>query len=277
MRASSLILLIAITLSGVATAAPAGLQLIQQDLFRLGFYYTGPADGVPGARTDAAIRAFQRSIGADPDGTLSAGQRTVLAREAERVQRPRAWPVDESGRDPGFAAMRRGLLAAVMARDARGVAVFFAADATLDFGGGSGPGELVRRLGDPTLGPDLWAELETILSLGAVQQGAGRFCMPYVWCAERVAEQVGDGMTAWVVAADAVLLAAPDADAEPVEPLRYDVLEILGFTGRWARVRSLAGEDAWLHRSQYRTPYDHRILVRRVDGRWQVTAFVAGD
>jgi hypothetical protein len=173
--------------------------------------------------------------------------------------------------------MRRGLQAAVTARDARGVAVFFADDATLDFGGAAGPAELVRRLRDPATGPALWSELEIVLELGAIQQGPGQFCMPYVWCAERVAARVEDGITAWVVVPDAVLRVAPSSDAEPVEPLRYDVLEILGFTGRWARVRSLAGEDAWLHRSQYRTPYDHRVLVRRVDGRWQVTAFVAGD
>lgn len=275
MRTSLAILLLAF--SGTVAAAPTGLQAIQQDLFRLGFYYTGPADGLPGARTDAAIRAFQRSIGTDADGSLTAGQRALLAQEAARVRRPRVWPVDESDRDPGFAAMRRGLQAAVSARDARGVAVFFAADAVLDFGGAAGPGELVRRLRDPATGPALWEELETVLELGAIQQGPGRFCMPYVWCAERIAARVEDGMTAWVVVADASLRAAPAADAEPVEPLRYDVLEILGFTGRWARVRSLAGEDAWLHRSQYRTPYDHRVLVRRVDGRWQVTAFVAGD
>lgn len=262
-------LFLSITLASAASAAPVGLQQVQQDLFRLGFYYTGPADGVPGARTDAAVRAFQRSIGATPDGLLNSSQRAVLAQEAERVRRPRAWPVDESERDSGFAAMRRGLLAAITARDARGVAVFFAADAA--------PADLVRRLNDPATGPALWTELESVVSLGAIQQGPGRFCMPYVWCAERIAAVVEGGMTAWVVAPDAVLRAAPTEDAEPVEPLRYDVLDILGFAGRWARVRSLAGEDAWLHRSQYRTRYDHRILVRRVDGRWQVTGFVAGD
>lgn len=277
MRAFLTVFLLSFGLVNAAAASPGGLQAMQQELFRLGFYYTGPADGVPGARTDAAIRAFQRSIGAVADGALNASQRAVLAQEAARVRRPRVWPVDESDRDPGFAAMRRGLQAAVAARDARGVAVFFATDAVLDFGGAAGPGELIRRLRDPATGPALWSELETVLDLGAIQQGPGRFCMPYVWCAERIAAQVAEGMTAWVVVPDAVLRAAPSDDAEPVEPLRYDVLEILGFTGRWARVRSLAGEDAWLHRSQYRTPYDYRILVRRVDGRWQVTAFVAGD
>jgi peptidoglycan hydrolase-like protein with peptidoglycan-binding domain len=271
------LLVVLILLASSPLSADHPWREIQQQLYLLGFYYTGPVDGTAGPRTDAAIRRFQRSLGANPTGILTEAQHALLQVSSLRVRRPRVWPVDESDRDAAFEATLRGLRAATRARDAQGVALFFADDAVLDFGGGAGPDELVARLESSSSGTNLWQELETVLEMGAVQTGDAVFCMPYVWCADRVAERVGTNDSAWVVAANAALLREPEAGAEPVEPLRYDVLEILGTEGDWARVRSLEGGDAWLHRSQYRTPYDYRILFNREDGSWRVTAFVAGD
>ena len=49
----------------------------QRALSRLG-YNPGPADGIAGPRTIEAIRAFQRSLGADPTGVLTESQRAGL-------------------------------------------------------------------------------------------------------------------------------------------------------------------------------------------------------
>lgn len=253
------------------------IREMQQSLFRLGFYYTGAVDGHYGQRTEAAIRAYQTSLGATPTGILTAEQSRHALREASLITRPRVWPIDESSRDAAFEGVRNGLLIATSNRDASGVATFFADDALLDFGGGAGPDELIRRLRDPELGRALWEDLETVLRMGAVQTATDTFCMPYVWCAERVAAQMHTDMMAWVIDRIAVLRSAPDIESEVVELLRYDVLEIHGLENDWARVTTVMGEDAWLHRSMYRTPYDFRILVKLRDGRWQVTAFIAGD
>ncbi len=280
MRRGSIVLaLCLIPLCLPATEIPGRPEIreIQQALFTLGFYYTGAVDGHYGQRTEAAIRAYQSSLGATPTGIPTAEQRRHALREAAIATRPRVWPMDEAPRNLAFEGVRNGLRTATQNRDARGVATFFATDALLDFGGGAGPDELIRRLNDPVGGEALWTELEAALSMGAVQTARDTFCMPYVWCAERISARLDTDMTAWVTSRIAVLRSAPDMDADVVELLRYDVLEIHGYEGDWARVMSVMGEDAWLHRSMYRTPYDFRILVNLRDGRWQVTAFVAGD
>lgn len=55
-----------------------GIQVteLQSDLSRAGFS-TGPADGVFGPKTEAAVKAFQRSKGLTPDGI--AGPKTIAA------------------------------------------------------------------------------------------------------------------------------------------------------------------------------------------------------
>jgi peptidoglycan hydrolase-like protein with peptidoglycan-binding domain len=55
----------------------ADRRQIQEALRRLD-YYRGRADGIFGSRTRAAIRRFQRAIGAQTTGTLTADQANLL-------------------------------------------------------------------------------------------------------------------------------------------------------------------------------------------------------
>ena len=50
-------------------------------------YKPGPADGVPGDRTRAALRAFQADVGLEQTGEIN---QTVLARLKAAVQRQRS-------------------------------------------------------------------------------------------------------------------------------------------------------------------------------------------
>ena len=60
-----------------ADMTDANRRQIQEALRRLD-YYKGPADGVFGPRTRAAIRRFQREIGADTTGYLTAEEANRL-------------------------------------------------------------------------------------------------------------------------------------------------------------------------------------------------------
>ncbi len=55
----------------------ANRRQVQEALRRLD-YYQGPVDGILGLRTRAAIRRFQREIGADTTGSLTAEQANRL-------------------------------------------------------------------------------------------------------------------------------------------------------------------------------------------------------
>lgn len=61
------------------------VTLLQKRLYALGFRDVGKADGIAGAKFDKAVKAYQRSVGATPDGELTAGKTTwryILGAEA---------------------------------------------------------------------------------------------------------------------------------------------------------------------------------------------------
>jgi peptidoglycan hydrolase-like protein with peptidoglycan-binding domain len=60
-----------------ADMTDANRRQVQEALRRLG-YYRGPMDGIFGPLTRAAIQRFQRNIGAQPTGSLTADQASRL-------------------------------------------------------------------------------------------------------------------------------------------------------------------------------------------------------
>ena len=86
---------------------------VQQLLADLG-YDSGPADGVVGPRTRAAIRAFQADVGLPVDGQISNELHTALTHAASGGQRvaarsdPRQLRLDATG--TGFAVSQNGQL-----------------------------------------------------------------------------------------------------------------------------------------------------------------------
>lgn len=52
------------------------VQVLQKRLYALGFTQVGKADGIAGAKFETAVKAYQKSIGATPDGELTAGKTT---------------------------------------------------------------------------------------------------------------------------------------------------------------------------------------------------------
>jgi peptidoglycan hydrolase-like protein with peptidoglycan-binding domain len=59
----------------------ANRRQVQEALRRLG-YYQGPMDGIFGPLTRAAIQRFQRTVGAEPTGSLTGAEasRLVISR-----------------------------------------------------------------------------------------------------------------------------------------------------------------------------------------------------
>jgi Putative peptidoglycan binding domain/D-alanyl-D-alanine carboxypeptidase len=79
----------------------AKYRAMQLRLQKLGFD-PGPADGLPGKRSQAALVAFQRMNGLEPDGL--AGPKTMAKLEAEDAKGPAS--------DPGLQALRAAPVAA---------------------------------------------------------------------------------------------------------------------------------------------------------------------
>ena len=70
-----------------------------------------------------------------------------------------------------------------------------------------------------------------------------------------------------------------DSDAPVVAPLRWHVVALEDGYGEapWLRARLPDGRRGYVRRDLFRSFGDFRAIFERRDGRWRMTAFVAGD
>ena len=207
---------------------------------------------------------------------LAMGPAAEAARPAPVVA-GRYAPKDECSPLPGAAAFRASLTAAVRARDAEAMGRLSAPEITLDFGGGAGRDEFVRRLRGEE-GAQLWQELDEILALGCAVQTALLF-MPWFY-----AQDIGDfdPFDVMLVTGTAVpLRTAPNARARPVRLLSWVLVEPISADDHEApfrRVR-LPGNrvTGYVASARLRSPADYRLIAERAGPGWRIATFIAGD
>lgn len=189
-------------------------------------------------------------------------------------------PRDECGEVDGAVNFRTALSAAVASRDAAMLQPLFAEDAILDFGGGSGRDLLRERLDDPDYG--LWEALEALEPLGCTVTTEGRMVMPWLW-AQDLGENDPYGIL-YITGADVPVYRGADGDdvltrvswALAVWSAYLEQTEEDQSTPR-AKIVLEDGATGYIARNRLRSLLDYRLLAERVGGRWQITAFVAGD
>jgi hypothetical protein len=189
-------------------------------------------------------------------------------------------PVDQCASDPSFVAFRNELLSAIERRDRDAVLALVANDIEVDFGGGAGREEFARTwaLDRPRASP-LWSELRQALSLGCARDPAGEYyASPSMYMADE--SIFPDPFTAAVaIRPDAQLRAAPDAGSALVATLNWHVLTVPEWDreSAWQRVELADGRRGHVRSEDLRSAVDYRAIFERVDGRWRITAFIAGD
>ena len=196
-------------------------------------------------------------------------------------------PVDEGAKDASFAAFRKKLLEAVRRRDSEFVLGVVHPGIRNTFGMDDGL-RLFREKWQPERADSaLWAELETILTAGGkfrIDRGSKRFWAPYAYAAEWP-KGFDDPFSAHsaIMGKDVRLRAAPRADAAVVALLTYNIVETLGEPvddrkgGKWVKVCASTGLEGYVAGQYVRHPLDYRAAFTKIDGRWMMTALVAGD
>lgn len=185
-------------------------------------------------------------------------------------------PQDECAGLPGFAAFRGRLADAVGKRDAAALGLLAAPDVTLDYGGGHGRDELIRRLSGES-GTALWNDLGKLLTLGCDTRD-GLVVLPwYFW---NVPESLDPGTTMLTTGPVVPLLAKPSPKAETLTTLDWEMVTLLpGFDPAQRFTHVQVGDDlrGYIETRDLRSVLARRLIAETREGQWQVTALVAGD
>ncbi|WP_295630915.1 hypothetical protein [Novosphingobium sp.] len=185
-------------------------------------------------------------------------------------------PHDECAALPGWKAFHDKLAAAVASKNATALAALADRNVKLDYGGGAGRVELIRRLRQPA---GLWTDLATILPLGCSVE-AGLAALPwYFW---RIPPSVDPADTMLVTGNAVPLRALPKPNARAIASLDWPMVLLTAKsfnpTAGFTRVRTRAGgQEGYVETHRLRSLLARRIIAEHSGDQWRITAIVAGD
>lgn len=189
-------------------------------------------------------------------------------------------PVDEAPRQPDFFSFRAQLQTAVSRHDVEAVVGFVNKDIKNSFGGDDGI-DGFRRIWKPNdADSTLWAELGAVLALGGTFSGDHAFTAPYVF--SRWPDQFDGFEHVALVASDVRIREAPRADAAALTTLSFAILPVVRSKGiaevdGWTAVQLDGRKSGYVVSRLTRSPIDYRAMFNKINGRWQMTFFAAGD
>jgi hypothetical protein len=213
-------------------------------------------------------------------GVLTLG---VMAAVALPVQaQGQLSPSDEAAQRPDFFTFRAHLQTALATRDVPSVLGTVHRDIRISFGDRAGKADFQRAWGLSAPGSSrLWEELGAVLALGGSFDPQGRFVAPYVF--SRWPENVDAFEHVAIVGADVRVRAAPRIGSATIASLSFAVAPLArtmspaGRRSEWTAIRLRDGRTGYVASRFTRSPVDYRAIFERLDGRWQLVTFVAGD
>jgi hypothetical protein len=190
----------------------------------------------------------------------------------------RLLPVDQAATVPDFFSFRAQLQIAVARRDVAAVASVLSKDATLSFGGDSGVEDFSRMWTPSAPESRLWEVLAGVLALGGTFGPDGTFTAPYIFSRWPQHTEAYTHMAA--IGTGVRVRSAPSTGAQVIEALDYSIVEIVDTPdseSKWVQIKLAAGRTGFVDRRFLRSPVDYRVNFAKLDGRWQLVFFLAGD
>lgn len=191
-------------------------------------------------------------------------------------------PTDAAKDDPELAGLLDTLVKAAEARDFAPFEAAMSPDVVASFGGDEGVAGF--RAAYDIASPDsiFWAEFMEAAALGGVMLQPDLFYAPYL--AGALPEEADPYLSVVAIGEKTSLYKEPSDDADIVADVTHQVLEQADITPEdlaktpegWLRVKADAGEG-YVKDAEVRSALDYRAVFSKVDGRWLLVAFVAGD
>lgn len=182
-------------------------------------------------------------------------------------------PVEQCGNDPQFKAFRAKLTKAVDTANREALLALLAPDVQADFGGGQGPAQIAEQIDNA--GDELWMYYKEVIHLGCAVSGTARVIPSLVvqlepWSDEEL------GYIA-VALPGVSLRVTPDNDSRVVTTLKWDVVTLIPGNDFQTEVVLPDGRKGFLFDSEFTSATGYRFWIEKRDGKWMVTALIAGD
>lgn len=187
-------------------------------------------------------------------------------------------PVDEAAQVPEFFAFRAKLQAAIARRDIETIKGALQPDVKLSFGDDDGV-EAFDRIWEPdSPQTPLWEVLATTLALGGTFDADGSFTAPYVftlWPEEYDAFE-----HAVVLGSEVAVRSAADSKSPLLTTLDFTIVERTDPSAPeegWTKITLPDGRSGYVEAAYLRSPIDTRVRFAKIEGKWQIVFFLAGD
>jgi Bacterial SH3 domain len=206
-----------------------------------------------------------------------------LAHTTTAEQARKLYPVDEASKDPAFFTFRARLMQAVQRRDANYLVSILSPKIMNSFGGDGGVAEFKQKWKPERGQSEVWVELAECLSLGGKFDTDGSFAAPYLF--NGFPEDLDVFTAAAIIGEKVRLRAAPKSDSSVIRELSFDIVDVpdwqvtkaQGETRNWIKVKLKDGQTGYVAEEFIRSPIDYRAIFEKENGRWVMTAFIAGD
>lgn len=201
------------------------------------------------------------------------------------AQVAKLYPVDEASKDPSFYIFRAQLLKIVQQRDSASLYGFLSRGIRNSFGDDSGITEFKRMWKPERSTSKIWMELLTVIALGGRFEGAEMFMAPYTY------SNFPDGFDAFeygtIIGENVRVRQNPGTNNRIISTLSFDIIKVtdwnltphktLGDKKGWVAVALADGQPGFVAREYIRSSIDYRAIFNKENGKWLMTAFVAGD
>jgi hypothetical protein len=107
--------------------------------------------------------------------------------------------------------------------------------------------------------------------------GQRMFCAPYVFC--KFPDKLDAFTNVVIIQSNVLLRKAPSTNASVVEILSYDIVkkEWEFKDLKWMKVTTPNNMQGYILNQEARSPIDYRAYFVKVNGRWKMRTFIAGD
>ena len=192
-------------------------------------------------------------------------------------------PYDDASRDPSFFIFRARLLEAMQQRDAAFVVSILSPNIKNSFGGNDGISEF-RQYWKPER-PDskFWKTMIRVLALGGSFNGDATFMAPYTY--SKFPDEFDAFEHGVVIGENVKVRKEPKLDGQVIGTLSYDIVKVTDWKPiteavkkqAWITVSLTGNAKGYIAEDYIRSPIDYRAIFEKKDGKWLLTAFVAGD